>query len=96
MELLAVVSLSSRARTVWAKVREHRTEMMIWGALAIVGLVSAMLGYDLVRGLTSWFIPFLFIWTYCLGRWGLTDPQQFLRSMLRGTALLATIIIIAR
>ncbi len=96
MELLAVVSLSSRARTVWAKVREHRTEMMIWGALAIVGLVSAMLGYDLVRGLTSWLIPFLFIWTYCLGRWGLTDPQQFLRSMLRGTALLATIIIIAR
>lgn len=96
MALVAVVSLSFRARRVWAHVREQRNELLLWGALAAAGLISTFLGYDISRGLSSWLIPFVFIWAYCLGRWGITDAEQFLRSMLRGTALLATVMVIAR
>lgn len=96
MALVAIVTLSFRARTVWTHAREHKRELIVWGALAVVGLGSAFLGYDVAIGLSNWPIPFVFIWTYCLGRWGITDPEHFLRSMLRGTALLAAIMVIGR
>lgn len=96
MALVAIVSLSFRARTVWAQVRKQKHELILWGALAVAGLLSTFLGYDVGRGLSSMLIPFVFIWAYCLGRWGIADPEQFLRSMLRGTALLAAIMVVAR
>lgn len=96
MALVTIVSLSFRARTVWVRLREHKIELILWSALAAVGLISTFLAYDVVRGLSSWLIPFVFIWAYCLGRWGITDPEHFLRSMLRGTAFLAAVMVMAR
>lgn len=96
MALVNVVGLSFRAKQIWPKVREQKADLLLWGALAVSGLISSLFAYDVGRGLTNWLIPFVFIWAYCLGRWGLTDPRGFLRSMLRGTALLAAIIIVAK
>lgn len=96
MSAVALVALSFRARSVWAQARREKYDLILWSALAVVGLLSAFLGYDIARGLTSFLIPFIFIWVYCLGRWGLVYPEHFLRSMLRGTALLATIMVVAR
>lgn len=94
--LIALVNLSFRGKRVWVQLRDEKTDILLWLALGIVGFISAISGYDPGRGFINWLIPFLFIWSYALGRWGIVDPEHFLRSFLRGTAILAVIVIIAR
>lgn len=94
--LIALIVLSLRSHAIWPELRTQRGDLAAWGLLGAAGLISVVLGYNLTQGLVNWFGPFLFIWVYCLGRWTIVDPEGFLRAMLRGTALLGSLLVIGK
>lgn len=93
---VALIGLSLRARRVWVGLREQKADLTIWALLGLAGIVSVMGAYDLGRAVGEWFAPFIFLWLYALGRWAIQAPSRFLRAMLRGTAVLALVIVLAR
>lgn len=94
--LIALIGLSLRARRVWTGLREQKADLTVWALLGLTGMVSVIGAYDSGRAAVEWFVPFLFLWLYALGRWAIEAPSRFLRAMLRGTAALALVIVLAR
>lgn len=93
---VALVGLSFRARRVWEGLREQKADLTLWALLGVAGLISVIGAYDTGRAAVEWFTPFLFLWLYALGRWAIQSPSKFLLAMLRGTAVFALVILIAR
>lgn len=94
--LVALFGLSLRAPEVLRGLKSQRRDLVVFGVLALIGIVSVANAYDVQRGIINFFVPFAFIWLYALGRWAIKQPTQFLVSMLYGTALLALVMVLAR
>src|SRR5690554_434066 len=88
LNLLGVIGLSISRRNRFKKITEDRLNLYLWGGLAISGLISVITAYNPLLALPSYFIPFVFIWLYILGRWYIDNPLRFFKDMIRGTALL--------
>src|SRR5690554_461801 len=94
LNLLGVIGLSISRRNRFKKITEDRLNLYLWGGLAISGLISVITAYNPLLALPSYFIPFVFIWLYILGRWYIDNPLRFFKDMIRGTALLGLLTIL--
>lgn len=94
--LLAVVALSLRIRNLAAGLRSARADSVLWVILGLIGWASVLNGYNVSRGAVNWLVPFIFIWLYCIGRWGVKSPARVLEGFLAGTAFLAVVILVGR
>ena len=95
--LFATIYLSLfKTRGLLKKIKTDRTNLCFWLSLAISGLISVILSVDQTVALANYFIPFLFIWLYILGRWVIKDPVCFIQELIRGVAFLSLIAIIAK
>lgn len=94
--LMTAIGLSFRGRRVVQGLRTQRADLIAWGLLVVVGVISVLGAYDIPKAAVNFLVPFLFIWLYGLGRWAVKSPTKFLLAMLHGTAVFALIMIIAR
>lgn len=92
--IIGLIGLSIDRRKNFKFIKSDRVNLYFWAALALSGLISIIGAYDKQVAVTSFFIPFVFIWLYILGRWYIKNPVRFLTDMIRGTAWLGLLTII--
>ncbi len=78
------------------RIRDDRANLWFWLLLALSGLVSIILSPFKTTAVACFFIPFAFIGLYLLGRYRINEPEAFLRTMIRGAALLSLLAIVGR
>lgn len=67
-----------------------------WIALTVSGVISIIGAYNKSIAIGSFLIPFIYIWLYIVGRWFIKNPVVFLKDILKGTAFMGLLSIIAK
>ncbi|MGQ9778656.1 MAG: O-antigen ligase family protein [Bacillota bacterium] len=95
--LLGLVYLGvKRTRGLTEKLAQDRINVVFWLLLALSGIVSIIFSPYKTISIASFFIPFVFIYLYILGRYSIADPEIFMRSLLRGAAALSLVAVLAK
>ena len=94
---LGIIYLSAkRTKGIFCKLKSDKINVYLWLLLSISGLISIIFSINKTVAISSYLIPFAFIWLYILGRWTIQNPETFIRDMLRGVGFLSSITIIAK
>lgn len=97
LTLIGLVYLGvRRTRGLAEKLGKDRANLIFWSLLALSGIVSIILSPYKATAIACFFIPFVFIYLYILGRYAISDPAVFVRSLIRGAAVLSLIAVIAK
>ncbi|AZR73916.1 hypothetical protein BBF96_11250 [Anoxybacter fermentans] len=95
--LVGLIYLSARrTRGLIAKIKSDKANLYFWLFLAVSGIISIVFSINKSVAISSYFIPFVFIWLYILGRWVIQDPETFVQDLIRGVMILSIIAIIAK
>jgi O-antigen ligase len=95
--LLATIYLSIfKTRGLFKKIKTDSINLYFWLLLAISGVISIIYAINKTTAISCFFIPFLFIWLYILGRWIIKDPACFIQDLIRGVTVLSLITVIAK
>lgn len=92
--LIAIIVLSIKRRDRFKLVKNDKFNLYTWGLLALSGFISILFAYDKGKAITSFIIPFGFIWLYILGRWYVKNPILFFKDVIRGTAFMSLLTIV--
>ena len=72
-----------------------KVNLFFWAGLFISGIISIIGAYSVSKAIPSFFIPFVFIWFYIMGKYFIDNPVVFIKDMVKGTTILAFITILA-
>ncbi len=92
--IIGIIVLSIKKRDRFKKIYTDSVSLYFWIGLVLSGIISIILSYNKSFAITSFFIPFLFIWFYVLGRWYIDRPIRFLKDVIKGTAFLGLLSIL--
>ena len=87
--------LLTKCKEIAGSIRSHRTTRGAIVALAITGVISALLAPDKTAAFINMPIPIVFIVICALGRWGIVRPRDFLRAIVLGCGVLGLVVIIS-
>ncbi|MFW6022935.1 MAG: O-antigen ligase family protein [Halanaerobiaceae bacterium] len=91
--LIGIIVISIKRRNRFKKIYSDSINIYFWLALAVSGIVSIIISYNKPLALLSFFVPFLFVWFYVMGRWYIDNPVRFLEDVIKGTAILGLLAI---
>lgn len=94
LNLIGIVALVIRKRGRLKFIKKDKYSLYIWLLFTICSLLSVLFAYDKAIAISSFFIPFVFLGLYILGRWYIDSPTIFLKDVIRGTAFMALLILI--
>lgn len=95
--LPTLIYLSARrTKGIWERIRSDHVSLLFAGLLAVSGLISILGAADRSVAISSFFIPFGFMWMYILGRWTIRNPRQFVQDFIRGAIILAFVAVVAK
>ena len=94
--LIGIILLSIKKSQLITKIKSDRISLYFWMLLAASGVISIIVSIDKPLAIASFLAPFIFIWLYILGRWVIKDPAAFVQNLIRGAAILALSLIIAK
>ncbi|MDZ7673281.1 MAG: O-antigen ligase family protein [Halanaerobiales bacterium] len=93
--LLSILVLSPLRFKRLKKVKWNKINLYLWAGLFVSGIISVINAYDTNLAVTSFLIPFVFIWLYIMGKYFIDKPVVFLKDVIRGTVILAIITLLA-
>jgi O-antigen ligase len=99
LNILGIVLLSFmglKAKGLGAKIKADKPMWIIWLLMAVSGIITVMVAADLPQAIQGFFIPFVVVWLYILGRWVIEDPATFVQDSIRGATLLAIITVLGK
>ncbi|MCF8009200.1 MAG: O-antigen ligase family protein [Halanaerobiales bacterium] len=78
------------------KVNWDKINLYFWLGLFLTGVISTIGAYNKSIALSSFLIPFVFVWLYIIGKYMIDNPVLFIKDMVKGTVILAAITVIIR
>lgn len=93
--LLSVLVLSPFRFKRLKNVKWSKTNLYLWAALFVSGIISIIRAQDVKLAVTSFLIPFVFILLYIVGKYFIDNPVVFLKDVIKGTVVLSLITILA-
>ncbi|HEX3047148.1 MAG TPA: O-antigen ligase family protein [Bacillota bacterium] len=99
LNIIGIILLSIeglKAKGLGAKIKADKPMWIIWTLMAGAGIITIIVAADLPQAIQGFFIPFVIVWLYILGRWVIQDPATFVQDSIRGATILSLITVLGK